>query len=139
MIITKLRPHCTYFFLVSALILVGTFVMLHREIPHGNTRKRTMSIMGVIIVMFLICHIPKVRKFFNSAQYAEARCYPKKRWLGFDFKFKKFSIKQAIFITDIFPSRVKASKQKKLKFFLLFFKDFLRFLLTREKLRNFRV
>jgi hypothetical protein len=47
------------------------------------------------------------------AQYAEARCYPPKKWLGFDFKFKKFSIKQAIFITDIFPSRVKASKQKK--------------------------
>ena len=40
--------------------------MLHREIPHGNTRKRTMSIMGVIIVMFLICHIPKVRNFINT-------------------------------------------------------------------------
>ena len=35
-----------------------------------------------------------------------------KRWLGFDFKFKKSSIKQAIFITDILPSHVKASKQK---------------------------
>ena len=39
---------------------------------------------------------------------------PKKRCLGFDFKFKKFSIKQAIFITDIFPSRIKAPKQKKI-------------------------
>jgi hypothetical protein len=48
------------------------------------------------------------------SQYAEARWYPpKKRCLGFDFKFKKFSIKQAIFITDIFPSRIKAPKQKK--------------------------
>ena len=37
----------------------------------------------------------------------------KKRWMGFDFKFKKFSIKQAIFISDIFPSQVKAHKQKK--------------------------
>ena len=41
-------------------------------------------------------------------QYAQARCYPKKRWIGFDFKFKKFSIKQAFFINDIFSSRVKA-------------------------------
>ena len=32
----------------------------------------------------------------------------KKRWIGFDFKFKKFSIKQAFFINDIFSSRVKA-------------------------------
>ena len=39
---------------------------------------------------------------------------PQKRWLGFDFKFKKISIKQAIVITDIFPSRVKAAKQKKI-------------------------
>ena len=41
----------------------------------------------------------------------------KKRYNGKLFKFKKFSIKQAIFITDIFPSRVKAPKQKKLKFY----------------------
>ena len=42
----------------------------------------------------------------------------KKRYNGKLFKLKKFSIKQAIFITDIFPSRVKGSKQKKkLKFF----------------------
>ena len=46
-----------------------------------------------------------------STQYAEARCYQKKG-LGFDFKLKKFSTKQATFIGDIFPSRVKASKQK---------------------------
>ena len=36
------------------------------------------------------------------SQYAEARCYPKKRCLGFDFKFNKFRIKQGIFIKDIF-------------------------------------
>ena len=35
----------------------------------------------------------------------------KKRCLGFDFKFKKFSIKQEIFTTDIFLSRVKARKR----------------------------
>ena len=39
---------------------------------------------------------------------------PQKRCLGFDFKFKKFSIKQATFIGDIFPSRVEAAKQKKI-------------------------
>ena len=38
----------------------------------------------------------------------------KKRCEGFDFKFKKFRIKQAIFINDIFPSRVKAHTQKKI-------------------------
>ena len=46
---------------------------------------------------------------------------PKKRWMGFDFKFKKISIKQAFFINEIFSSRVKAPKQKKFKFFSLFF------------------
>ena len=40
--------------------------------------------------------------------------------MGFDFKFKKFSVKQAIFIADIFPSRVKASKQKKIAVFKVF-------------------
>ena len=33
---------------------------------------------------------------------------PQKRCLGFDFRFKKFRIKQAIFINDIFPFRVEA-------------------------------
>ena len=52
----------------------------------------------------------------------------KKRWIGFDFRFKKFRIKQAIFISDIFPSRVKASKQKKIwSFFSLFFSGFCSF------------
>ena len=37
--------------------------------------------------------------------------------MGFDFKFKKFSIKQAFFINEIFPSRVKVRKQKNMKFF----------------------
>ena len=48
----------------------------------------------------------------------------KKRCLGFDFKFKKFSIKQAIFIKDIFPSSVKAPKQKKFKVFFAVFLGF---------------
>ena len=41
----------------------------------------------------------------------------KKKMDGFDFKFKKFSIKQAIFISDIFPSRVKVRKHKKFEVF----------------------
>ena len=61
----------------------------------------------------------KLRNFQNpfDTQNAEARFYHPNRCLGFDFKFKKISIKQATFIGDIFPSRVKASKQKKLDFF----------------------
>ena len=46
---------------------------------------------------------------------------PQKRWMGFDFKLRKFSIKQAIFIIEILPSSVKVHKQKKLKFFSLDF------------------
>ena len=38
---------------------------------------------------------------------------PEKMCLGFDFKFKNFCIKQAIFIRDIFPSHVKAPTHKK--------------------------
>ena len=50
---------------------------------------------------------------------------PKKRCLGFDFKFKKFSIKKTTFITkEIFPSRVHKF------FFEVFFQCFLRFLLV---------
>ena len=49
----------------------------------------------------------------------------KKRCLGFDFRFKKFRIKQAIFINDIFPSRVEVLKEKKIEvFFRCFFKVF---------------
>jgi hypothetical protein len=51
------------------------------------------------------------------AQYAEARCYPKKRCLTKLFKFKKFSIKQAFFINDISSSQVKVHKQKKFEMF----------------------
>jgi hypothetical protein len=51
----------------------------------------------------------------------------KKRCLAFDFKFKKSSIKQAIFIIEFFSSRVKAYTQKKIE---VFFAVFLRFLLV---------
>jgi hypothetical protein len=50
---------------------------------------------------------------------------PQKRWLAFDFKFKKFSIKQALFIIGIFSSRIKAHTQKNFEvFFRWFFKVF---------------
>ena len=113
----------------------------------------------------------KLRNFQNpfDTQNAEARFYPPNRCLGFDFKFKKFSIKQAIFIKDIYTSPVKAHTHKTkfngfLRFLLLlarfvhlkFLKHFwiikstifvfdtiffisIVFLLTREKLRNFHV
>jgi hypothetical protein len=38
----------------------------------------------------------------------------KKRYDGKLFNFKKFSIKQVFFIHEIFSSRVKAAKQKKI-------------------------
>ena len=51
------------------------------------------------------------------AHYAEAGCYYKKRYDGKLFKFKKFSMKQAFFISEIFSSRVKVPKQKRFDFF----------------------
>ena len=60
----------------------------------------------------------------------------KKDAYGFDFKFKEFSIKQAIFITDIFPSRVKVPKQKK---FEGFFPCFLRFMLVLALFSKFEI
>jgi hypothetical protein len=44
-----------------------------------------------------------------------------KRWLAFDFKLKKFSIKQAIFISEMFSSRVKVHTQKKFDVFFAVF------------------
>ena len=73
------------------------------------------------------------------AQYAEARCYPQKRWIAFDFKFKKFSIKQAIFISEIFYPPVKAPKQKKFEVFFAVFKGFLRFLLVFALFSKFEI
>jgi len=55
---------------------------------------------------------------------------PQKRWMGFDFKLRKFSIKQAIFIIEILPSSVKVHKQKKIKVFSLDFPLFSPILLT---------
>ena len=48
--------------IVPVMILIVAFVKLYKAIPQGSTRSRTMRIMGVIIVMFLICHLPKVQK-----------------------------------------------------------------------------
>ena len=45
----------------------------------------------------------------------------KKRWLTFDFKFKKISIKQAIFINEILSFQVKAHTHTKKCFFHCFF------------------
>jgi hypothetical protein len=62
-----------------------------------------------------------------------------KRWMGFDFKFKKISIKQAFFIDEIFSSRVKVSKQKKNEvFFLLVFLLFLLVLALFSKFEIFK-
>jgi hypothetical protein len=60
----------------------------------------------------------------------------KKRYDGKLFKFKKNSIKQAFFINEIFPSRVKEPKQKK---FEVFFHCFQFFAHTRKSQKFSRV
>ena len=45
--------------LLPVLILVTTYISLCRTIPKGSTKKRTVSIVVVIIFMFIICHLPK--------------------------------------------------------------------------------
>ena len=50
-------------------------------------------------------------------RYKDFFCYfnaLKPHSVGVDFRFKKFRIKQAIFITDVFPPRVEAHKQEKI-------------------------
>ena len=43
----------------------------------------------------------------------------KKSWLAFDFKFKKFSIKQAFFINEILSPPVEAPTQNKIAYFII--------------------
>jgi len=45
--------------LLPILILVTTYISLCRTIPRGSTKKRTVSIVVVIIFMFIVCHLPK--------------------------------------------------------------------------------
>ena len=61
------------------------------------------------------------------AQRAEAGCYYKKRYDGKLFKFKKFSIKWATFISEISTFQVKAHKQKKNLKLWISFKLFIEF------------
>lgn len=45
--------------LLPVVIMVTTYITLCRTIPKGSTKKRTVSIVAVIIFMFVICHLPK--------------------------------------------------------------------------------
>ena len=82
----------------------------------SSSKKNGDKKWSVLTFVLQIQYSFKKKVVFNRThltKYAEARCYPKKRCLGFDFRFKKFRIKQAIFIKDIFPSHEEAPKQKK--------------------------
>ena len=45
---------------IPTIVLVTSCVILMRAIPEGSQRKKILRIMLVIIVMFIICHVPKV-------------------------------------------------------------------------------
>ena len=45
---------------IPTIVLVASCVILMRAIPEGSQRKKILRIMLVIIVMFIICHVPKV-------------------------------------------------------------------------------
>ena len=47
--------------LVPVVILITACVSMHKAIPAGNQKQRTLRIMTIIILMFTVCHVPKVR------------------------------------------------------------------------------
>jgi hypothetical protein len=49
---------------VPVIILITACISMHQAIPAGNQKQRTLRIMTVIILMFTVCHVPKVK--FNA-------------------------------------------------------------------------
>ena len=47
--------------LIPGIVLFGTFIRLHQNIPEGKTKRKILRILGIIMILFLICHVPKVR------------------------------------------------------------------------------
>jgi hypothetical protein len=47
--------------LVPVIILITACISMHKAIPAGNQKQRTLRIMTVIILMFTVCHVPKVK------------------------------------------------------------------------------
>ncbi len=52
---------CIVMVLIPALILLLTCTALRRAIPDGSQKKKILRIMVIVIIMFVICHVPKVR------------------------------------------------------------------------------
>ena len=48
--------------LIPGMVLFGTFIRLHKNIPEGKTKRKILKILGIIMLLFLICHVPKVRR-----------------------------------------------------------------------------
>jgi len=46
--------------IIPTIVLITSCVILMRAIPEGLQRKKILRIMLVIILMFIICHVPKV-------------------------------------------------------------------------------
>ena len=49
--------------IIPTIVLITSCVILMRAIPEGLQRKKILRIMLVIILMFIICHVPKVLNF----------------------------------------------------------------------------
>ena len=47
--------------LIPGIVLFGTFIRLHQNIPEGKTKRKILRILCIIMILFLICHVPKVR------------------------------------------------------------------------------
>ena len=56
----SLMGSCLVMVFIPVFILFSTYFMLKRNIPMGSTKRKTMRIMAVIIIMFIVCHMPKV-------------------------------------------------------------------------------
>ena len=55
--------------LVPVVILIIACISMHKAIPAGNQKQRTLRIMTIIILMFSVCHVPKVRSSSPVKQY----------------------------------------------------------------------
>jgi hypothetical protein len=52
--------------LVPVIILTTACISMHKAIPAGNQKQRTLRIMTIIILMFTVCHVPKVSQHLGS-------------------------------------------------------------------------
>ena len=65
---------------IPAMTLLVTFIGLCKNIPGGKTKRKTLRILGIIMGMFLVCHLPKVRILHSDAVWPRL-LFLKKKWL----------------------------------------------------------